>query len=218
MIKIHKEGRTILLVFLLILLMVNLAIAIYSSNEVAKSLTTTASILFFIFVSLFFRNPNRDFVHHEQKLISPADGRVVVIEEVFEPEYFKDKRLQVSIFMSISSVHVNRWPINGLVRYYRHHSGRFYAAFLPKASTENERATIVLEFEPGREVMIRQIAGAMARRIVTYAKEGEIAVQNKDMGFIKFGSRVDLILPVGTPLDVAVGDRVKGGISQITKF
>ncbi|MFB6318046.1 phosphatidylserine decarboxylase family protein [Saccharicrinis sp. FJH54] len=218
MIRIHKEGRTILLVFLLILLMVNLAIAIYSDNEVAKSLTTTASILFFIFVSLFFRNPNRDFVHHEQKVIAPADGRIVVIEEVYEPEYFRDKRLQVSIFMSISSVHVNRWPINGLVRYYRHHAGRFYAAFLPKASTENERSTIVLEFEPGREIMIRQIAGAMARRIVTYAEEGELAVQNKDMGFIKFGSRVDLILPVGTRLDVAVGDRVKGGISQITKF
>lgn len=218
MFKIHKEGRIILLVFLLILIMVNMAIAIYSTNEVAKSLTTTASLLFFIFMSLFFRNPNRDFVHHEQKLISPADGRIVVIEEVYEPEFFKDTRLQVSIFMSISSVHVNRWPINGLIRYYRHHSGRFHAAFLPKASTENERATIVLEFEPGKEIMIRQIAGAMARRIVTYAQEGDIAVQNKDLGFIKFGSRVDLILPVGTNLDVTVGDRVKGGITQIAKF
>lgn len=218
MLKIHKEGRIILLVFLLILILINLGIACYATNDIVKSIATTGSVLFFISVSLFFRNPNRDFVHHESKLIAPADGRVVVIEEVEEPEYFKDKRLQVSIFMSISSVHVNRWPVNGLIKYFRHHSGRFYAAFLPKASTENERTTIVVEYDLGKEILLRQIAGAMARRIVSYAREGEMAVQNKDMGFIKFGSRVDIVLPPHTSLNVKVGDRVKGGITQIAKL
>lgn len=218
MLRIHKEGRLILLTFLLILITINLAFSYFSNNEIFKSLTTTGSALFFIIVSLFFRNPSRDFVSHENKVIAPADGRVVVIEKVEEPEYFNDKRLQVSIFMSISSVHVNRWPMNGVVKYFRHHSGRFYAAFLPKASIENERTSIVIEYDPGREIMIRQIAGAMARRIVTYAEEGKMAEQNKDMGFIKFGSRVDLILPVDTKLDVNVGDRVKGGITQIAKL
>lgn len=215
MVRIHKEGKVILLTILAVLVVVNVLIALFSSNNVLSGIVVLASIIFYLAVISFFRNPIRDFNMNSEALISPADGKIVVIEEVDEPEYFKDKRIQVSIFMSVYNVHVNRWPANGVVKYYRHHSGRFHAAFLPKASTENERSTVVLSCKPTFEIMIRQIAGAMARRIVTYVSEGQKAEQIKDMGFIKFGSRVDLLLPLDAKVLVNVGDKVKGGITPI---
>lgn len=215
MIRIHKEGRIILLTILAFLVAINLLIVSLSSNNLVSGLTLIASLMFYLAVVSFFRNPVRDFNLNSDALISPADGKIVVIEEVDEPEYFKDRRIQVSIFMSVYNVHVNRWPANGIVKYYKHHSGRFHAAFLPKASTENERSTVVLSCKPNFEFMIRQIAGAMARRIVTYVTEGQNAEQIKDMGFIKFGSRVDLLLPIDATILVNVGDKVKGGITPI---
>jgi len=145
----------------------------------------------------------------DKKIFAPADGKVVVIEETMESEYFNDKRLQVSIFMSPLNVHVNRNPISGIVNYIKHHEGKYLVAWHPKSSSENERTTVVIEND-GAEVLLRQIAGAVAKRIVNYLEEGEQVIQGKDMGFIKFGSRVDLFLPIDTKLNVKIGDKVKG--------
>lgn len=172
-------------------------------------------MVLFLLVLQFFRNPNRQIVTpSENKIYAPADGKVVVIEETVEHEYFKDKRLQVSIFMSPLNVHVNRNPISGIVNYIKHHEGKYLVAWHPKSSSENERTTVVIENE-GAEVMLRQIAGAIAKRIVNYLEEGEQVIQGKDMGFIKFGSRVDLFLPIGTKIDVNIGDKVKGNRTVI---
>ena len=150
-------------------------------------------------------------------MLSPCDGKVVVIEETFEPEYFKDKRLQISIFMSPLNLHVNRYPIDGKVAYTKYHKGKFLVAWHPKSSTENERSTVVVNND-GKEILIRQIAGAVARRIVTYAKVNDVAKQNEEFGFIKFGSRVDLFLPIGTKVNVNIDDLVQGQISEIAQF
>ena len=158
----------------------------------------------------FFRDPKRTFTIDEGKIIAPADGKVVVIEETEEGEYFKDKRLQVSIFMSPVNVHINRYPIAGKVAFFKYHPGKFLAAWEPKSSTDNERTTVVVEHKNGKQILFRQIAGALARRIVWYCKEGDTAQQCQEMGFIKFGSRVDLFLPLGTKLHVKIGDVVKG--------
>lgn len=163
----------------------------------------------------FFRHPSRDFETGDSLIISPADGKVVVIEETEEQEYFKDKRLQVSIFMSPINVHVNRYPIGGLVSFFKYHPGKFLAAWEPKSSTDNERTTIVVKHPKGTEILFRQIAGALARRIVWYCKEGDKAQQCAEMGFIKFGSRVDLFLPLGTKLNVKIGDIVLGAQTVI---
>ncbi|MCC6447219.1 MAG: phosphatidylserine decarboxylase family protein, partial [Chitinophagaceae bacterium] len=165
----------------------------------------------------FFRIPSRTFTNDETLAISPCDGKVVVIEETEEPEYFGDKRIQVSIFMSPLNVHVNRYPIRGIVDYVKYHKGKYLVAWHPKSSTENERSTIVVKNEK-TTVLIRQIAGAVARRIVVYAKKGEQAVQNEELGFIKFGSRVDLYFPIGTKINVKIGDVVQGGITSIAQF
>ncbi|MBK7817636.1 MAG: phosphatidylserine decarboxylase family protein [Sphingobacteriaceae bacterium] len=163
----------------------------------------------------FFRDPKREFTINDGKIIAPADGKVVVIEETEEGEYFKDKRLQVSIFMSPLNVHINRYPIAGKVSFFKYHPGKFLAAWEPKSSTDNERTTVVVEHQNGTKILFRQIAGALARRIVWYCKEGDTAEQCGQMGFIKFGSRVDLFLPLGTKLDVKIGDVVKGSQSAI---
>jgi len=168
-------------------------------------------ILAFLFIVLqFFRNPKRATNLNENTIIAPVDGKVVVIEEVEEPEYFKDKRLQVSIFMSPINVHVTRYAMSGAVKYSKYHPGKYLVAWHPKASTENERTTIVLDNKVFGEVLYRQIAGALAKRIVNYAEEGTEVIQGTDAGFIKFGSRVDLYLPIGTELTIKLGDVVKG--------
>ena len=172
--------------------------------------------LFLVFLVLqFFRNPKRNIVENEYVVLSPADGKVVAIEETEEPEYFKDKRIQVSIFMSVWDVHANRWPIAGKVTYFQHHQGKYLMAAHPKSSTLNERTTIALHTEKGFEMMFRQIAGIMARRIVAPVKEGDRAKQGKQFGFIKFGSRVDMFFPLGTKICVNIGDKVKGGLDII---
>ncbi len=168
-----------------------------------------------VLVLQFFRNPKRATSQNENHLIAPVDGKVVVIEEVFEKEYFKDQRLQVSIFMSPINVHVTRYAMSGKIAFSKYHPGKYLVAWHPKASEENERTTVVMENDSFGKVLYRQIAGALARRIVNYAKEGDVIVQGADAGFIKFGSRVDLFLPVGTPLNVQLNQKVKGGIDVI---
>jgi phosphatidylserine decarboxylase len=176
------------------------------------------SSVLFLLVLQFFRNPNRQILSpSDNKIYAPADGKVVVIEEAIENEYFKDKRLQVSIFMSPLNVHVNRNPISGIVNYIKHHEGKYLVAWHPKSSSENERTTVVIENE-GAEVLLRQIAGAVAKRIVNYLEEGDQVIQGKDMGFIKFGSRVDLFLPIGTKINVGIGDKVKGNRTVIASL
>lgn len=170
--------------------------------------------LLWFWIIWFFRLPNRNFVAGENIIYAPADGKVVVIEETFEPEYFKDKRLQVSIFMSPLNVHVNRNPISGTVNYMKYHPGKYLVAWHPKSSTENERTTIVIGNDR-MEILMRQIAGALARRICYYIKKGDVVNQHEEFGFIRFGSRVDLFLPIGTKVDVKIGDVVQGGLSVI---
>src|SRR5690606_19589672 len=171
-----------------------------------------------LIVLQFFRHPARAVTAGDHLIVAPADGKVVVIEEATEHEYFKDRRLQVSIFMSPVNVHVNRYPIGGLVSFFKYHPGKFLAAWEPKSSTDNERTTIVLKHANGTEILFRQIAGALARRIVWYCKEGETAEQGGEMGFIKFGSRVDLFLPLNTRINVKIGDRVRGPQTVIGEF
>ncbi|MFY0629146.1 MAG: phosphatidylserine decarboxylase family protein [Flavobacteriaceae bacterium] len=183
-------------------------------------LVKAIQILFLVFLILilqFFRNPSRKTAINDQQIIAPVDGKVVVIEEVEEPEFFKDKRLQVSIFMSPLNVHVTRYALGGIVKYSKYHPGKYLVAWHPKASTENERTTIVVENSSFGPVLYRQIAGALAKRIVNYAEEGEEVVQGTDAGFIKFGSRVDLFLPLTTKLNVSLGDKVKGGVQVIAE-
>ena len=174
-------------------------------------------LAFLIIILQFFRNPRRNTILNEKHIIAPVDGKVVVIEEVEETEYFKDKRLQVSIFMSPINVHVTRYAMSGTVNYSKYHPGKYLVAWHPKASTENERTTIVLENRSFGEILYRQIAGALAKRIVNYAKKGDEIVQGTDAGFIKFGSRVDLFLPLDTELTVKLGDVVKGGTQVIAE-
>lgn len=213
---IHKEGYRIILITIVILLSLNYAIA-YFSIEWLNTVTLIASIIFFFLILQFFRNPMRKVTASENEVVAPADGKVVVIEEVEETEYFKDKRLQVSIFMSPINVHVNRYPINGKVQYAKYHPGKYLVAWHPKSSTENERTTVVVENDK-IAVLFRQIAGALARRIVMYSKENDIAIKGEDFGFIKFGSRVDLFFPLGTKIEVQLNQVVIGNKTIIASY
>ena len=217
MIRFHKEGYKIIVVaFILSITGILLAEKFIEIIWVVKSIQIV--ILAFLFIVLqFFRNPKRATNLNENTIIAPVDGKVVVIEEVEEPEYFKDKRLQVSIFMSPINVHVTRYAMSGVVKYSKYHPGKYLVAWHPKASSENERTTIVLDNKIFGEVLYRQIAGALAKRIVNYAKEGTEVIQGADAGFIKFGSRVDLYLPIGTKLTIKLGDVVKGGTQVVAK-
>jgi|TARA_B100000809_G_scaffold182336_1_gene180090 phosphatidylserine decarboxylase len=217
MIRFHKEGYKIIVVaFILSILGILLAEKFIEIIWVVKAIQIV--ILAFLFIVLqFFRNPKRATNLNENTIIAPVDGKVVVIEEVEEPEYFKDKRLQVSIFMSPINVHVTRYAMSGAVKYSKYHPGKYLVAWHPKASTENERTTIVLDNKVFGEVLYRQIAGALAKRIVNYAEEGTEVIQGADAGFIKFGSRVDLYLPIGTELTIKLGDVVKGGTQVVAK-
>lgn len=176
------------------------------------------SILIFLMVLQFFRNPKRVIPLNNVQILAPVDGKVVVIEEVFEKEYFKDKRLQISVFMSPINVHVTRYPIGGIIKYSKYHPGKFLVAWHPKSSEENERTTVVVENPFVGEVLYRQVAGALAKRIVNYAEEGQEVSQGSDSGFIKFGSRVDIFLPLNTKIMVKLNDKVKGGISVIANI
>ena len=217
-IKIHKEGRLILLSRLFILFVLNLFIYLRFPH-LALAITTSVSAAVLCFFAYFFRNPTRVVEIDDPGLvIAPADGTIVVVEPTEESEYFGDKRIQVSIFMSVFNVHANWYPVDGTVKMVGHQNGKFMKAWLPKASTDNERSTIVIETPEGKEVLARQIAGAMARRIVTYAEAGEECYIDEHMGFIKFGSRVDVYLPLDTEICVTLGQITTGNETIIAKL
>lgn len=208
---IHREGYKIILVTLLLLAGLNLMVQYFVGDQhIVFKLVLSLSLIFFILIVQFFRNPFRNTIINENHVIAPADGKVVVIEEVEENEYFKDKRRQVSIFMSPVNVHVNRNPIAGVVKYAKYHPGKYLVAWHPKSSTENERTTVVIANSKA-EVLFRQVAGALAKRIVYYVKEGELVEQGAEMGFIKFGSRIDLYLPLSAKIDVQLQQKTRGG-------
>ncbi len=217
-IKIHKEGRLILLMLLFILFCINIFIYLRFPN-VMFALTTIISGGIMVFLTYFFRNPTRVVEIDDPSLIvAPADGTVVAVETVEEHEYFGDKRLQISIFMSVFDVHANWYPVAGKVLMTKHHKGRHVAAYLPKSSHENERSTVVIETEGKTQILLRQIAGALARRIVTYAHAGRHCHLNEHLGFIKFGSRVDLFLPIDTEVYVQVGEETTGNETILARL
>ncbi len=217
MFHFHKEGYKIIAVTALITFGGILLAHYYIGNFWLMKSVQLVLLVFLVLILQFFRNPKRLTQINDDQIIAPVDGKVVVIEEVEETEYFKDKRLQVSIFMSPINVHVTRYALSGVVKYSKYHPGKYLVAWHPKASTDNERTTIVVENNTFGEVLYRQIAGALAKRIVNYAVEGQKVIQGTDAGFIKFGSRVDVFLPLGTPLRVKLGDKVKGGIQVIAE-
>src|ERR1035437_2753889 len=220
---IHKEGYPSIAITLVFIAILNSVIYFFGGNEIVRIAGYSISGILLIIILQFFRNPSRKIIFNEKNIIAPADGKVVVIEEVFEDEYFHDKRLQISIFMSPFNVHVNRYPVGGKISYFKYHPGKYLVAWHPKSSTENERTTVVVStLSSGRgvggDVLFRQIAGALARRIVFYGKENEEVKQGNECGFIKFGSRVDLFFPLGTKLNVKLNEVVKGGESVIAQF
>jgi phosphatidylserine decarboxylase len=207
----HKEGTQSILLGTIFTAVVFLATDYFIQTEWIRMTIEIATLLLLIIILQFFRNPKRTVEINENHIIAPVDGKVVVIEEVFETEYFKDKRIQVSIFMSPINVHVTRYALSGIVKFSKYHPGKFLVAWHPKASEENERTTVVVENKTFGAILYRQIAGALARRIVNYAQEGMQVVQGTDAGFIKFGSRVDIFLPIGTPINVVLDQKAIGG-------
>ena len=215
---IHKEGYTSIAICVLFIFILNLLVQCFLSDY--SWVLWSASVLSFLLlvtVLQFFRSPYINVEANENNIICPADGKVVVIEETEETEYLKDRRMQVSIFMSPINVHVNRNPIGGIVKYMKYHPGKFLVAWHPKSSTDNERTTVVIENENGLKILMRQIAGALARRIVCYPLKGDQVKQGEEFGFIKFGSRVDVFLPLSAKINVKLGDVVKGGITVIAE-
>ena len=218
MLKFHPEGSKIILISTLITVLGIFGVDYLLHDTTVIRIIAQCTLLFLLIMILqFFRDPTRIADNSDNHVLAPVDGKVVVIEEVFEPEYFKDKRLMVSIFMSPINVHVTRYAVNGIVKYSKYHPGKFLVAWHPKASEENERTTVVIENRVYGEIMYRQIAGALAKRIVNYAVEGMRVVQGKDAGFIKFGSRVDLYFPIGTEINVKLGQKAIGNKTVISK-
>ena len=216
---IHKEGFTIILVTLLIIIAVNVVVHLIApTNKFVQNFLYIVSGIVFLLIVQFFRSPDRSIIPDENLIVSPADGTVVAIEEVEESEFFKGKRKQVSIFMSPLNVHVNWYPISGIIKYYKYHPGDYLVAWHPKSSTLNERTTVIIENNNQKEVMIRQIAGAVARRIVCYSVENDTIVQGDQLGFIKFGSRVDLFLPLDAEIKVTLNQAVVGCETVIASF
>ena len=207
----HKEGAPSILIGTVFTVAVLLIADRFIDIAWLRMLVQFAGLLVLIIILQFFRNPKRIAIRNSDQILAPVDGKVVVIEEVYEGEYFKDKRLQVSIFMSPINVHVTRYAMDGIIKFSKYHPGKFLVAWHPKASEENERTTVVIENETFGQILYRQIAGALARRIVNYAQEGMQVVQGTDAGFIKFGSRVDLFLPLGTPINVVLNQKAIGG-------
>jgi phosphatidylserine decarboxylase len=215
--RIHKEGHVLLIALLAVLGFFNVLL-FQMAHPVVFWLVLTVSLVFYAIVLQFFRNPVRTIASADNSLVyAPADGRVCVIEEVEETEYFKDRRLQVSIFMSPLNVHVNRNPVSGVIAYFRYHPGKYLVAWHPKSSTENERTTLVYD-TGSTKILMRQIAGALARRICWYVNEGDRIDQGADMGFIKFGSRVDLFLPIGTKIEVQMDQMVRGNKTVVARI
>jgi len=216
---IHKEGRSLLFVLLIVLFILNWAIGnFFPEAELTQRISLGVSLLVYIVVLQFFRSPVFTIAKNERHVVSPADGKVVVIEETDENEYLKSKRRQISIFMSPVNVHVNRMPVGGHISYFKYHPGKYLVAWHPKSSTENERTTVVARMKNGTEVLFRQIAGALARRIKCYVKEGITLEQGQEFGFIKFGSRVDIFLPLNASVKVNLGDVTKGGRTVIAEI
>ena len=216
---IHKEGRVLLFVLLLVLAGIYLAITyFFPEDDALQNGVLIGSIILYFIILQFFRNPKVAVVNDERQVLAPADGKVVVIEETEEKEYFQERRLQISIFMSPINVHVNRSPVSVVVKYFKYHAGKYLVAWHPKSSSDNERTTVVVERQDGLEIMFRQIAGAMARRIKWYIQEGQQVQQGAEFGFIKFGSRVDVYLPPSAEVKVSVGDKTKGGRTVLAEL
>ena len=216
---IHKEGRTLLFVLLIVLFGINWAVSYWwPAAIVLQNTVMIVSIVFYLLILQFFRIPIFTVQKNENQVLAPADGKVVVIEETDEPEYLKSRRKQISIFMSPINVHVNRMPVTGTISFCKYHPGKYLVAWHPKSSTENERTTIVAKMKNGQEILFRQIAGALARRIKWYVQEGQPLEQGDEFGFIKFGSRVDIFLPLNARVTVKPGDITKGGKTVIAEF
>ena len=212
----HKEGHSlIILIFIVIATDVIMLEMLIDDQSYLKLILQTFSLILFVFILWFFRNPKRNILKNPEIILSPADGKVVLIEEVDEVEFFNEKKIKVSIFLSPLDIHVNRYPVSGKVLYSKYHKGKYLVAWHPKSSDKNERSTIVIANKKFGKIMYRQIAGAVARRIVNYAKVDSIVEQGDDSGFIKFGSRVDIFLSKNCKLKVNIGDKVKGGITII---
>lgn len=212
----HKEGfNLIILFFILVTTDVIMLEVLFDDSSFLKSILQIFSLIIFVFILWFFRNPKRNIIKNTELILSPADGKVISIKEVDELEYFKDKKIQISIFLSPLDIHVNRYPVSGKILYSKFHKGEYLVAWHPKSSDKNERTTVVIKNKKFGEVMYRQIAGAVARRIINYAKVNSNVEQGDDSGFIKFGSRVDLFLSKDLNLKIKVGDKVKGGLSII---
>lgn len=217
--SIHKEGRVFLLILFILLLAINFLIySLFPTQNRLHWILGIGSIIVFGLVLQFFRNPIIQIIPDEKNVLAPADGKVVAIEQTQEKEYFNGEKKQISIFMSPLNVHVNRNPISGMVKYFKYHTGKYLVAWHPKSSTDNERTTIVVRTPNGPEVMVRQVAGAVARRIKYYIKEGDVVSQGEEFGFIKFGSRVDVLLPPDTQVMVKVGDKTQAGKTIIAKL
>src|SRR5688500_5880829 len=216
---IHREGHTVLFVLLVILFALNWALFYFFPQSVLmQNSVILVSVIFYLLILQFFRNPIFQITANSKHVLAPADGKVVVIEETIETEYLKDKRKQVSIFMSPINVHVNRMPVSGKISFMKYHPGKYLVAWHPKSSTENERTTVAVQMKDGVEILFRQIAGALARRIKYYVKEGQTLEQGQEFGFIKFGSRVDVFLPLDAKITVKIGDITKGGRTIIAEL
>ena len=216
---IHREGHTVLFVLLVALFGLNwLVFSYYPQSALIQNSAILVSVIFYLMILQFFRNPIFAITQNTKHVLAPADGKVVVIEETEETEYFKSRRKQISIFMSPVNVHVNRAPVSGVISFFKYHPGKYLVAWHPKSSTENERTTIAVKMKNGAEIVFRQIAGALARRIKWYIKEGQSIEQGQEFGFIKFGSRVDIFLPLDAKVTVKIGDVTKGGRTIIAEL
>jgi len=216
---IHREGRVLLFVLLVVLFAANWALAYFlPAHTLIQNILLVASVVFYLIILQFFRNPIFDIQKNDKQVLAPADGKVVVIEETDESEYLNQRRRQVSIFMSPVNVHVNRMPVAGTVSYYKYHIGKYLVAWHPKSSIENERTTVVVRMKNGVEILFRQVAGALARRIKCYVKENQSFQQGEEFGFIKFGSRVDIFLPLDAKVVVNIGEVTKGGRTVIAEL
>ena len=213
----HKEGHKIILITLVLCIGFSLGAQFYINNALIQKLIISLFVILLILILQFFRNPKRKFSPSDQYVTAPVDGKVVAIEEVFEKEYLKDKRIQISVFMSPLNVHVTRYPVSGKVSFSKYHPGKYLVAWHPKSSELNERTTVVVKTKKYGEVLFRQIAGAMARRIINYAEKGKEVIQTQDSGFIKFGSRVDVFLPLDSKIEVKLNQKVTGGITVLAK-
>lgn len=217
--KIHREGTNILVILLAMLAVINVPAWMFIRPAAIPLTFTVVSAVLFLLVLNFFRSPRRHFPgNRDRVVVSSVDGTVVALERTFESEYLQREVIQLSVFMTVFNVHANWYPVDGTVELVRHHAGRFMAAYLPKSSTENERSTVVIRTDCGREILVRQIAGAVARRIVTYCEPGDRASIEDHMGFIKFGSRVDIYLPLDTEILVNIGDKTVGGVTEVARL